>query len=71
MRRAQGEIRDAIMNHFKAAKRDSTVAEIRASVEKVLGPVPMSSVRSYLGNNTPGKFTRVEHATYRLRQALD
>ncbi len=66
----RGAVGDAIIAHFKAVKRECTVAEIREAVEKALGgPVPPSSVRSYLNNNTPALFTRVKLGRYRFKNA--
>jgi hypothetical protein len=49
MARAPGEVRDALVAVFKAHKGEElTVGEIRALVEKRLGPVAPSSIRSYL-----------------------
>lgn len=66
MAQRPGAVRDAII-HFLQDKREATVAEIRAAVEAKLGPVPSSSVRSYLGNNVPEMFTRTAHARYKLK----
>lgn len=66
MAQRPGVVRDAIID-FLQEKREATVAEIRTAVEAKLGPVPSSSVRSYLGNNVPDMFTRTAHARYRLK----
>lgn len=66
MAQRPGVVRDAIIS-FLQEKREATVAEIRAAVEAKLGPVPSSSVRSYLGNNVPHLFARTAHARYRLK----
>lgn len=66
-RRKPGAVRDAILTYFVKEKREVSVAEISAAVEKTLGgPVPASSVRSYLNLNTPGQFIRTGHGKYRL-----
>lgn len=66
-RRRPGAVRDAILVALKEAKGPQTVAEIRATVESSLGsPVAPSSIRSYLGINTPSLFTRVGRGQYVL-----
>ena len=62
----QGRVRDAIIEFLSASKSAQTVAAIRAAVTAKLGPTPPSSVRSYLGNNTPKLFVRTEAGTYRM-----
>lgn len=67
-RRQPGVVRDAILKAFTATKgAQLSVAEIRDAVIADLGQdVPASSIRSYLNINTPGKFIRTGHGTYRL-----
>lgn len=68
-RRAPGVIRDAIIAAFDEKKKGATltVAEIHESVTSRLGEdVPRSSVRSYLGLNTPGRFISTDRGQYRL-----
>lgn len=71
-KRAPGEVRDAIFAFLKTRGRPCSVAEICVAVsERLGGPVPPSSVRSYLGANVGGrnrqaKFRRVSHGTYEL-----
>lgn len=67
---APGSIRDAIMGYLASSRGDASVAEIRDAVSRTLGPVPPSSVRSYLNNNTPITFERTGRARYRLRGKL-
>jgi hypothetical protein len=68
-RRAPGQVRDAIVRVLESRSR-ARVGEIHQEVEKVLGgPVPKSSVRSYLQigtDATPPLFQRVAHGVYRL-----
>jgi len=63
-----GSIRDAIAKFFDK-RRDSktaTVTEIRDFVERELGPVPKSSVRSYM---QIGPYERVDRGVYRRKGA--
>ncbi len=67
-RRRPGVVRDAILNFF-ATTRAASVDEIHQAVERHLGSsVPRSSVRSYLGLNTPALFERLDRGTYRLKK---
>jgi hypothetical protein len=64
-----GSVRDAIAKFFdlRERRRDSssaTVSEIRAYVEREIGPVPKSSVRSYM---QIGPYERVARGAYRRR----
>lgn len=45
-----------------------TVSEIERAVERRIGPIPPSSVRSYLRLNTPTLFARTDRAEYVLRE---
>lgn len=66
-RRRPGVVRDAIVTTLQKSKEALTLEQIRLGVEKELGEgVPASSIRSYLGLNTPGLFIRTERGTYRL-----
>lgn len=71
-RRAPGEIRDAIIEVLGKSKAPMSVRDIQAGVEKSLGgPVPTSSVRSYLQlgtNNWPAHFDRPTRGHYRLHK---
>jgi site-specific DNA-methyltransferase (adenine-specific) len=64
-----GQVRDGI-EHFltlKSNRDGADVQKIAAYLDGALGePVPRSSVRSYLGLNTPGKFERIGRGKYRL-----
>ncbi len=60
-----GQVRDAIYRFFETQKsKTANLAEIRAYVERVLGPVPPSSVRSYM---QIGPFERVGRGEYRRK----
>lgn len=68
-RRAPGEVRDAIVIALQGRQKDASVGEIHAAVEKRLGKVAASSVRSYLQLGTgssPQLFTRVSRGRYKL-----
>ena len=71
-RRAPGEVRDAIVAALQDTRKDASVQEIHAKVEKRLGPVASSSVRSYLrlgADCSPPLFTRVGRGRYRLTKS--
>lgn len=59
-------VRDAILKTLRKASNALSISEIHRLVAEELGPVPESSVRSYLLLNTPEKFTRVERGRYAL-----
>ena len=67
MRRKPGEVRDAIVNALEGRRSGATVAEITNEVAQMIGPVPPSSIRSYLRLNTPELFARTDRAQYTLR----
>jgi site-specific DNA-methyltransferase (adenine-specific) len=60
-----GQVRDAIVDVLKAA-HSASVSQIAQGVEQRIGPVPASSVRSYLQLNTPELFVRQERGQYAL-----
>lgn len=67
MERVQpGRIRDAIVEFLSAAEEAVSVKEIEAVVTRRLGTVAASSIRSYLGINTPETFIRTERGHYKL-----
>lgn len=68
MARRPGEVRDAIVAYLRSHKEGATTAEIHQGVEKRLGAVSPSSVRSYLGLNADTLFERVGRGRYRLRR---
>jgi DNA modification methylase len=63
-----GEVRDAIVDVLVARPTGATVSEIEREVKERIGPVPASSIRSYLRLNTPSLFQRTERAHYLLRE---
>ncbi len=66
LRRRPGEVRDAIVHVLDDAAGAATVQEITEGVHRLIGPVPPSSVRSYLRLNTPQLFVRMDRAQYSL-----
>ena len=62
-----GQVRDAIVSILELAVRPLTLGEIVERVNARIGPTPPSSVRSYLGLNTPSLFLRHERGSYELR----
>ena len=65
MRHAHGSVRDAIVA-FLSTTEKASLQEIHRAVEKRLGTVATSSVRSYLRLNVPDLFQRVGKGNYRL-----
>jgi DNA modification methylase len=51
--------------------RGASVQDITGAVQRLIGDVPASSVRSYLQLNTPTLFARMERAQYSLLDAAD
>jgi DNA modification methylase len=68
MGRAPGVIRDAIKSYLSGVESDASVFEIREAIERELGSVPASSVRSYLNLNVPEIFERVGRGRYKLKK---
>lgn len=66
-RYAPGRVRDGILQVMSCASKPLSVREIRERVHHLVGPVTESSVRSYLGLNTPEIFVREERGFYALR----
>ncbi len=65
-RRRPGEVRDAIVQVLERRQQAATLHEITNDVVQLIGPVPPSSVRSYLRLNTPALFLRMDRAQYVL-----
>ncbi len=65
-RRRPGEVRDAIIGVLEGRPGGASVQEISSGVERVIGGVSASSIRSYLRLNTPELFARTERAQYTL-----
>ena len=68
-RYAPGQVRDAIVQVLDLSSRALSVKEIGTRVCQVIGPTPTSSVRSYLGLNTPELFVRETRGLYRIRKS--
>ncbi len=69
-RNAPGRIRDAILQAMTLTSEPLSVKEIQDRVSKVIGPIPTSSVRSYLRLNTPDLFVRENRGVYHLKSEL-
>ena len=65
-RRPPGQVRDALVRVLSLAPAPLAVKEIEDRVGRMLGPIPTSSVRSYLRLNTPAVFARSERGTYSI-----
>ena len=66
-KQAPGRVRDMIVEFMSTRSRDVSVAELRDAIEMRVGPIPASSIRSYLSFNTPAMFERTERGRYRYR----
>lgn len=67
-RNAPGQVRDAIIQVMRFASDGLSAKRIAERVQKVNGPTPESSVRSYLRLNSPELFVREGRGVYRLRE---
>jgi DNA modification methylase len=67
----RGTVRDSIVDYLSTVGREVPAAEIHAAVKLRLGPIPYSSVRSYLRLNVPDLFERTSRGCYRLRALAD
>jgi len=67
-RYAPGRVRDAILQVLSLSSESLSAKQIERRVNKVIGPTPASSIRSYLGINTPSLFIREERGVYRPKQ---
>ncbi len=70
MKRKPGEVRDAIVSVLAKRPKGASVREIVEGVVQMVGDTPASSVRSYLGLNTPEQFVRVGRGLYALRPTM-
>ena len=66
-RYAPGRVRDAIIQVMSFTSDALSVKQIEERVRSVVGPMPASSVRSYLRLNTPDMFVREDRGVYRVR----
>lgn len=71
MRKRPGEVRDAIVKVMSGKADAVSVREICLGVHELIGPVPSSSIRSYLRLNTPETFARMDRAQYILTELFD
>lgn len=71
LRYSPGQIRDAILQVLALTSEPLSVKEIEHRVQQIIGPAPLSSVRSYLRLNTPDIFVREERGVYRLRNSMN
>jgi hypothetical protein len=67
MARKPGEVRDAIIEFLREHPEGAFMEAIHDGVEMRLGPVPRSSVRSYLRLNSETTFKRLGRGRYKLR----
>lgn len=71
MVRAPGTVRDAILGYLsEVTNNEASIGEIRAALTSKLGPIPASSIRSYLNLNVPATFERISRGRYRLKKKL-
>lgn len=66
MTAAPGKIRDAIVSYMEAVEGDASLRQINEAISVQLGPVPASSIRSYLNLNVGRVFKRTARGRYRL-----
>lgn len=66
MPQSPGAIRDSIIGYLEFVGREVPLKELVSAVRLELGPVPSSSVRSYLRLNVPTLFQRTSRGRYRL-----
>jgi site-specific DNA-methyltransferase (adenine-specific) len=66
-RNAPGRIRDAILQVMTLTSEPLSVKDIHDRLSKVVGPIPTSSVRSYLRLNTPNTFVRENRGVYHMK----
>ena len=67
LRNSPGHVRDAILQVLTLTSQPLSVKEIESRVQKIGGPTPASSIRSYLRLNTPDLFVRDGRGVYGLR----
>lgn len=70
MTQRPGAVRDSIIQVLSLHPDGAAVSEITRAVNETMGPVPSSSIRSYLNLNTPRYFVRSERGIYQLRSDL-
>ncbi len=67
-RYAPGRVRDAILQVLSLTSEALSIMQIEERINKIMGPTPASSVRSYLRLNTPSLFIKEGRGVYRVRQ---
>ncbi len=67
-RRPPGQIRDAIIDFLGSKPQGASVPEVYQALQRKLGSVAPSSIRSYLQINTPAVFVREARGQYRLKK---
>ncbi len=68
VKKLPGVVRDAIIATMKSQPEAMKTKEITDKVRAVIGHTAPSSVRSFIGLNTPHMFVRESRGRYRLRQ---
>ena len=63
-----GSVRDAIIHTLSRSNSPLKIKAIHDGVERLLGPTPASSVRSYLRLNTPELFVREQRGRYTVNR---
>lgn len=63
---APGLIRDSIVDFLSTISGDASTKNITTAIQRKLGDVPASSIRSYLNLNTPKTFERTSRGRYKL-----
>ncbi len=70
MKQSPGAVRDSIVRALSVRPEGAPLCDITQAVNDSLGPIPPSSIRSYLQLNTPKYFVRSERGVYQLRKDL-
>ena len=70
-RYAPGQVRDAILQVMRLTSDGLTAKQIAERVAQINGPTAESSVRSFLGLNTPELFIKERRGVYRLTPDSD
>jgi hypothetical protein len=63
--RRRGDITNVIIEYL-ASVGEASLSDISAEVQRRVGTVQPSSIRSQLNANTPGRYERVSRGHYRL-----
>lgn len=69
-RYAPGKVRDAILQALEFTSEGLSIKQIESRVQRIIGPAPASSIRSYLRLNTPEMFVREQRGSYHLRSSF-